>query len=158
MSALPFVFFTNELQILPTATLQYGHPPSTIQMSKHFFQKQIEDLKTEFSEVQSMGTATVEEWIKGLDGRGKERRNDAARWEKWEASGGVLRMRGTEQHEDVKSAAPLPKAASSEDANVLHQFDDHNSVAQYNRSLHLLGQIPSEVHQLPQPIQTSFRK
>lgn len=41
-----------------------------------------------------MGSATAEEWLKGLDGRGSERRNDASRWENWAtASEGLCLMR-----------------------------------------------------------------
>ncbi|KAH9217244.1 hypothetical protein DL95DRAFT_386749 [Leptodontidium sp. 2 PMI_412] len=42
-----------------------------------------------------MGSATAEEWLKGLEGRGRERKNDAARWERWEASGGIAKMLGS---------------------------------------------------------------
>ncbi|PMD38864.1 hypothetical protein L207DRAFT_530331 [Hyaloscypha variabilis F] len=92
MTALPFIFLTNELHVIPAATLQSG-PPTGIQISKYFFKPHIEDLKQEFDDVKNMGSAAAEEWIKGLEGRGRERRNDALRWERWEASGGVGRMR-----------------------------------------------------------------
>ena len=92
MAALPFIFLTNALHVIPAATLHSG-PPTGIQISKYFFKPHIEDLKQEFDNVKSMGSAAAEEWIKGLEGRGRERRNDALRWERWEASGGVSRMR-----------------------------------------------------------------
>lgn len=96
MAALPFVFLTNELHVIPLATLQSGQHPQSIQITKNFFQPQIDDIKREFLEVKSMGSATAEEWLKGLDDRGKERRNDSTRWEKWETSGGVARMNAIE--------------------------------------------------------------
>lgn len=99
MAALPFVFFTNELHVLPLATIQSGQPPLAISIAKVFFKPQIEDIQSELIEVKKMGSATAEEWLKGLDDRGKERRNDAARWEKWEVAGGVARMRYMEAHE-----------------------------------------------------------
>lgn len=43
--------------------------------------------------MKAMGAATVEEWLKGLEGRGHERRTDALRWENWAASGGLSQMR-----------------------------------------------------------------
>jgi hypothetical protein len=152
MPALPFVFLTNELHIIPPTTLQNGQPPPTTQITKHFFQRHIEELKSEFSQVQSMGSAAAEEWIKGLEERGKQWRNDAARWEKWEASGGFARMRGLESHEGVKSAVPTRTATPSTTAN------GGNHVFETNHSMQLPGQIPTQVHQFPQPIQTSFRK
>jgi hypothetical protein len=160
MPALPFVFFTNELHVLPPTTLQNGQPPSTIQITKHFFQHQIEDLKNEFSQVQSMGAATAEEWIKGLEGRGKERRNDAGRWEKWEASGGVARMRSLEQHEGLMSA-PTRIATPSTGTiftHISHTTNGHDLILQTNNTMQIPGQNQNQVHQLSQSIQTSFRK
>lgn len=93
MAALPFVFLTNELHVLPPSTLQNGQHPPTIQITKRFSKSQIEDSKQEFDNVKALGSATAEEWLKGLDERGKERRNDAARWERWESRGGVANMR-----------------------------------------------------------------
>jgi hypothetical protein len=95
MTALPFIFLTNELHVIPAATLQSG-PPNGIQISKHFFKPHIEKLKQEFDDVKAMGSAAAEEWMKGLEGRGRERRNDAVRWERWEVSGGIARMRNLE--------------------------------------------------------------
>ena len=160
MPALPFVFLTNELHIISPATLQNGPPPPTIQITKNFFQRQIEELKIEFSQVQSMGAATAEEWIKGLEERGKERRIDAGRWEKWEASGGVARMRSLELHERVKNTA-LTRNATPSTAGMMiipQPANDSHYVFNSNESTQLPAQIPTQVHQLPQPIQTSFRK
>ncbi|KAK0122329.1 hypothetical protein ONS95_010571 [Cadophora gregata] len=92
MAALPFIFLTNELHVLSSAALQTGQHPSSLQITKHFYNFQVEEIKKEFEDVKAMGTATAEEWLKGLEGRGRERRNDATRWEKWESSGGVARM------------------------------------------------------------------
>jgi hypothetical protein len=102
MAALPFVFFTNELHVIPPATLQSGQPPPAIQITKHFSSQRIDDIKKEFEGVKMLGSATAEEWLKGLDGLGKERRNDAARWERWEGSGGLAKMRFLGSHESPK--------------------------------------------------------
>ena len=118
MAALPFIFITNELHVIPAATLQNGNPPSTIQMTKHYFKPHIEAIKEEFNNVKSMGSATAEEWLKGLDDRGKERRNDAARWERWEASGGVMRMRSAEIQETQRSAVIMPSSTSFNSAST----------------------------------------
>jgi hypothetical protein len=96
MSALPFVFLTSELNVVASTTLQQGQPPSHIQIGKHFYRPHVDDIKQEFFKVKSLGSGTAEEWVKGLDNRGKEKRLDLARWERWEASGGVQRMRGDE--------------------------------------------------------------
>lgn len=39
-----------------------------------------------------MGSGTVDEWLKGLNGQGKDLRQQTLKWEKWEASGGVAKM------------------------------------------------------------------
>lgn len=88
--------------ISPT-TLQTGQQPPHIQISKYYSNEQIQDIKKEFEDVKALGTATAEEWLKGLDGRGKERRNDASRWERWEASGGLVRMQASEASTSTES-------------------------------------------------------
>lgn len=52
-----------------------------------------------------MGTATVEEWLKGLDGRGAERRNDTSRWEKWATVNDNLRQMRTILYPGYQSPA-----------------------------------------------------
>jgi hypothetical protein len=156
MPALSFVFFTNELHVLPLATLQIEQPPPSIKITKHFFQTHIEELKSEFFRVHSMGTATAEEWIKGLEERGKERRNDAGRWEKWEASGGVTRMRGLDSHKSIRSALLTRTAAPSTiGMPILHTSKGHNPVLSNNS---ISAPMSSQVRKLSQPLQTSFRK
>lgn len=103
MSALPFIFITNELQILPLATVQSGRTPQSISIAKVFFNAQLEAIKNEFTSVKDLGLAAVEEWLKGLDDKGKEARNDAARWEKWDNTGGVATMRAVESQETWKT-------------------------------------------------------
>ncbi|KAL5326087.1 hypothetical protein ACEPPN_007225 [Leptodophora sp. 'Broadleaf-Isolate-01'] len=95
MAALPFIFLTNENHVLSSAALQNATHPASLKLTKHFFNFQVDEIKKEFEEVKAMGSATAEEWLKGLEGRGRERKNDAARWERWEASGGIAKMLGS---------------------------------------------------------------
>jgi hypothetical protein len=97
MAALPFIFVTNDVHIISSAALQNAHAPAYIQIAKIFFKPHVEDIKTEFFEIKAMGAGTAEEWLKGLDKRGKEKRNDAFKWERWEQTGGVRRMRTGER-------------------------------------------------------------
>lgn len=103
MAALAFVFITDDLHVIPANLIQQGQPPPNTQITKYFFKSHIEDIKQEFFKVKAMGTGTAEEWFKGLDNTGKEKRNDAGRWEKWEATGGLLQMRESESHEQQES-------------------------------------------------------
>jgi len=163
MAALPFVFLTNELHVLPSAILQSGQHPTGIQITKLFFQSHIEDIRQEFSNVQAMGSATAEEWVKGLDDRGKERRNDAVRWERWEVSGGVGRMRNLEPREAPKLAIQVssvtPAATPSNYTNLPSAVNGHIPVFQSHKSVQPPTQFPQgQVPHPAQPIQSSYRE
>lgn len=112
MAALPFIFLTQDLNVLFATSLQNEQPPPTIQMAKWFFKPHVEAIKAEFFKVKSMGSGTAEEWLKGLDDTGRDKRNDAGRWERWEASGGVQQMRANEPTE-VQSLFQLFQTATS---------------------------------------------
>lgn len=105
MSALPFVLMTNELHIVSLTTFQSGSQPSSISVAKYFFNPPLEDIKLELAHVKDLGPATAEEWLKGLDDRGKELRNDSFRWERWEKTGGVSRVRSAEDHGYTQNTA-----------------------------------------------------
>lgn len=94
-AALPFVFVTQELHAVSPATVERGQPPAVGQLTKLYWSAHVEDLKREFFSTKAMGTATIEEWLKGLDGRGAERRTDASRWEKWATINDGLRQMRT---------------------------------------------------------------
>ncbi|EHL03090.1 hypothetical protein M7I_1065 [Glarea lozoyensis 74030] len=71
----------------------YIDPSSTahpVVRSPEFLKSQIEEIKKDFEDAKSLGAATAEEWLKGLEERGKEKRSDGSRWERWENSGGLL--------------------------------------------------------------------
>ena len=65
-------------------------PP--LKMEKHYYKPHIEDMKKRLSEVNSLGKASTEEWIKGLEAEGKARIDDATRWEQWEYKGGLKKI------------------------------------------------------------------
>ncbi|KAG6362976.1 hypothetical protein INS49_008071 [Diaporthe citri] len=92
-AALPFVFVTQELNVISPATMERSQTPPSTSLTKIFWSQHVETLKQEFFSVKAMGAATVEEWLKGLEGRGHERRSDTLRWENWAASGGLSQMR-----------------------------------------------------------------
>ncbi|KAK7719594.1 hypothetical protein SLS64_001771 [Diaporthe eres] len=97
----------------------------------------VEALKQEFFSVKAMGAATVEEWLKGLEGRGHERRSDALRWENWTASGGLSQMKnvlypGYRPSVPVTmSTVPGPMTAGS--ASVV-QIPGLNSTSNHSRT------------------------
>lgn len=93
-AALPFIFVTEELNAVSPATMERSQPSAVGPLKKLYWSAHLEELKHEFFKVRAMGPATAEEWLKGLDGRGAERRNDASRWENWATtSDGLTQMR-----------------------------------------------------------------
>jgi hypothetical protein len=156
---LPFVFLTNELHVLPLATLQSGQPPPSIQITKNYFRQDLEEIQREFSEVQTMGSATAEEWVKGLEDRGRERKNDAARWERWDLSGGVARMYTLEPQETNR---PITSSRTSSTSTPNPQgpvmTNGHIPISHGPYSTQVPTQRLPQNPNLPQPIHTNFCK
>ncbi|KAM7214683.1 hypothetical protein V8F06_009933 [Rhypophila decipiens] len=93
LPALPFVLLGRDLVVIPGGTLEPNQPPSGLQVTKLYSSADVEALEKELATVKEMGPGTVDEWLKGLAGRGNELRHEASKWEKWEISGGLARMR-----------------------------------------------------------------
>lgn len=104
LPALSFIFLTPSLHVVSSIALRNSAIPSGVEMKKHYYKLQIELLKQQFEDVKAMGPATAEEWVKGLEQDGKERMNEAARWEQWEAKGGLRKV----------NFRPAPKASTSQ--------------------------------------------
>ena len=155
LAALPVLYFSNELHIIPQATVknpQHQAPP-TIRITKTYFKPHVLEIKREYLEVKTLGSATAEEWVKGLEDRGAERRNDAARWDKWESSGGVLRMRLSDKDfAETKRTSLLGSGIVSASSN--HPILTNGQTPAFqNHSLQSTHTLP----QIPHHIQTSFR-
>ncbi|KAI1459417.1 hypothetical protein F4805DRAFT_421500 [Annulohypoxylon moriforme] len=117
ISALPFVLITHEMHMISPDMLQKGLVQPDLQVTKIYLPEQIERLKQEFLSVKSMGGATAEEWLKGLETRGKELLNDLMRWEKWMSSGGVTQMR-TQLTPDSTQSTSVPSNKGSASLDV----------------------------------------
>ncbi|TAQ85029.1 hypothetical protein B7494_g6645 [Chlorociboria aeruginascens] len=160
MIALPFVFLTNDLHVITTTALENAQTaPSSQHLTKVFLKVHVEEIKKEFSEVSLLGSAAAEEWFKGLDDRGKERKSDASRWERLELTGVIARMRSSEPHEMLKLVPQLrPTASSMRESDTLKTPLATNS-AMVPLQIHpnsKINQFTGQVHPLPQPIHTSF--
>lgn len=114
MPALPLTYLTNELHVVPSVLLQTG-PPAGVQISKYFYKPQVDQIKTEYLQVKNMGSATLDEWLKGLEARGKQAKTDALRWERWETKGGIQKMRQPDDEAEAKNPTATVSAG------------DHNS-------------------------------
>ena len=88
LSALPFVFVTPDTHVITPAALQMAANP-TPQVTKHFFQQHIRDIKDRLEDVTALGPAAAEEWFKGLGNQRTERFADSSRWERWESTGAL---------------------------------------------------------------------
>lgn len=158
MVALPFIFVTNDVHVISSATLQNAHAPA--QITKIFFKPLIEDIKKEFFEIKAMGAGTAEEWLKGLDKRGKEKRNDAFKWERWEQTGGVRRMHTGERiwlQENItqsRLAIPTTSMAIAEATRPLVGSTGSKQQA----SSDVMTQFGAYTTQIEQPTGASFCK
>ncbi|KAL1841490.1 hypothetical protein VTJ49DRAFT_6981 [Mycothermus thermophilus] len=91
--ALPFVYLTQDCDVFSAPTYEHGLTEPTSRATKLFLKSDVEALEAEFRQVLAMGQGTLNEWLKGLNGRGKELLQEAFKWEKWEFSGGTFKMR-----------------------------------------------------------------
>lgn len=94
------------MHVIPPRAMQTGAVPPNTQVIKLFWSQHVEKIKAEFEHVKALGSAAAEEWIKGLEIRGKQALVDASRWEKWAGSGGVAQLR-------------VPKTAAKSEVPVL---------------------------------------
>lgn len=128
IAALPFIFMTIELHVIPAAMLQGNLHPRALQISKYFLKSDIAAITEEYEEVKKLGSAATEEWTKGLDGRGKQLRASASRWERWTMLGGLTKMRNVHHGEETSiendgfhlSAGPPSNAADNLGARANH--------------------------------------
>lgn len=140
--------------------VQSGQAPPPISVAKVFFNPQLAAIKQEFTNVKDLGSAAAEEWLKGLEDRGKELRNDAARWEKWEITGGVTRMRNAENKEVRKTTM---RAVNSTLAlgNLQHPLPMPPTNGHFqgipNHGSPRLRTPPQLLAQVPQSVATTFR-
>ncbi|KAI0124645.1 hypothetical protein BJ170DRAFT_685523 [Xylariales sp. AK1849] len=139
LPALPFALITNDTRVISSTALENGQVPGGVQFKKVFLSKHVVEMREEFSSVTNLGTGTAEEWLKGLEDRGKGHRLDAARWERWDFAGGVLQMRALRFPGEVSDANSLgrspangiSKAISSRAASEDPTADDAQALASY---------------------------
>lgn len=146
MAALPFVFMTNEFHVVSISTLQTGQPPSVIKITKYYSKAHVDEIKKEFEDVKLLGTAATEEWLKGLEDRGKQHVEDSSRWERWEAVGGLIKMRTSRTMESINTnfTPNLPPFTNGGFNNNVQLTQPPN--------------LTSTASSLPQPVFNSFRK
>ncbi|KAI0140165.1 hypothetical protein F4776DRAFT_615758 [Hypoxylon sp. NC0597] len=146
-SALPFVLITSEMDTISPDVLQKGFVQSDLQVTKIYLSEHVEDLKKEFASVESMGRATAEEWLKGLEARGQESLNDSMRWEKWASIGGVAQIHTQLSPDNAPGVVASGKGLFLADVSSLAPTSRSSSRA-------LLGEHSPDSHHIT-PIATS---
>lgn len=115
LPALPFAFVSSSLNYIPSTLLRESAAPPSSHIVKRFYKLHVQQIKRRLDEVKELGAASADEWAKGLAAEGKERINDAIRWEQWEARGGLKKVnvrpqaRAIATSNNTSSPQSLPK-------------------------------------------------
>ncbi|PNP80271.1 hypothetical protein FNYG_06347 [Fusarium nygamai] len=121
LPALPPVLVDADMHVIHPRAIQAGTVPPHIQVTKIFWSEHVEQIKLEFENVKALGSAAAEEWIKGLEIRGKQALADASRWEKWASTGGMAQFQAPKSAAKAEApfsftslalSAPIGKASS----------------------------------------------
>ena len=91
IAGLSYAYMTNDLDYVNTMIVKSGCSPES-PLTKWYLRSDALALASTGDQVQDLGIAAVEEWYKGLAGPGTERMSDAARFERYEISGGLTRL------------------------------------------------------------------
>ena len=83
-----FCFITAAKNVISVASLQ----TTTESPQKYYFKPHLQQIQQKFEDIRQYGKAAVEEWLNGLDGNRKMEAQDIARWEQWEAKGGLRKV------------------------------------------------------------------
>ncbi|KAJ4308258.1 hypothetical protein N0V84_012206 [Fusarium piperis] len=160
LPALPPIFVTDQMHVLPPRVIQTGVLPPNTQVTKFFWSEHINQIKNEFEQVKLLGSAATEEWVKGLEIRGKQALADASRWEKWKLNGGLNQVRvslGATKPDPPKAENPVPVASSPKPlpgqplSNLARSHEEHQDRASNpNETLGLAGK-PDAPLQQPRP-------
>lgn len=116
LPALPFALFTSSMHFISSIALRGSQSSSNLNLTKYYFKPHIQAMKREFDDVKALGSATAEEWVKGLETNGKEKLADAARWEQWDMSGALKIIRMGRYHEPEGSFSHTPIKPEDKDS------------------------------------------
>ena len=92
LPGLPCAFVSQTENFVTSAALRHITPPSGVQLTKHYYKPHVEQIKRQCHDAKELGSASAEEWVKGLESEGREKCVDAARWELWEAKGWLRKV------------------------------------------------------------------
>ena len=127
-----------------------------MRIDKRFYKPHVEKIKQELDAVRELGTASADEWSKGLADEGKERISDAMRWEQWEAKGGLKKVNARPQPKAAVAPAvkavpsSLPKRPNAPDWEGLERQSTHTTMLPTYGGPYANGTVMApELHQYP---------
>lgn len=132
--------------------LQSATPPPDVEISKYYYKKHVDDITQELNDALSLGSAAAEEWLKGLDAKGKERMKAAENWERWEIRDQEERKRPTSAG-SMLAAAPQEMSKSSPRQIPSPVIHTPVPVGKYHSDSSLAGHVEA----LGNPLQHSLR-
>ncbi|KAL9031806.1 MAG: hypothetical protein Q9196_000179 [Gyalolechia fulgens] len=132
LPALPFAFVSSSKNYIPNTLLRETAAPPSTRIVKRFYKPHVQQIKKELDKVRELGAPSADEWSKGLAEEGKERINNAIRWEQWEAKGGLKRVNLRPQPKTVGSSNSI---STTQDRSKPHDVDPHGSASQYGSSM-----------------------
>lgn len=145
LPALPFALISSSSHFIANSVLRSTPPPSTLQLTKHYYKPHVDDIRRQLDDARELGSASAEEWIKGLDRLGKERLHDATRWEQWEAKGGLKKVNLRPHLRAIATTGPATVVP-----NIMSTKDDAHSERSTPQSMPFSGRYPGE-HGSPAP-------
>ncbi|KAG4294790.1 hypothetical protein FPRO06_01375 [Fusarium proliferatum] len=160
LPALPLVLVDADMHVIHPRAIQAGTVQPHIQVTKLFWSEHVEQIKLEFQKVKALGSAAAEEWIKGLEIRGKQALADASRWEKWASTGGMAQFQALKtaaKAEAPFSSTPLALSAplgktSPDPAQSIGEHHRQAPVADDGRG----SRVPLEAN--PHPLRTPVQQ
>ncbi|EXM28734.1 hypothetical protein V3481_001585 [Fusarium oxysporum f. sp. vasinfectum] len=156
LPALPPVLVDADMHVIHPRAIQAGTVPPHIQVTKLFWSEHVEQIKLEFENVKALGSAAAEEWIKGLEIRGKQALADASRWEKWAGSGGMAQFQAPKTAAKPEAPFSFTPLAISAPAQSIGEHHRQTPVADDTRGS--MVQLEANLHPLRTPVQQKRTK
>ncbi|KAL8683018.1 MAG: hypothetical protein Q9186_001013 [Xanthomendoza sp. 1 TL-2023] len=125
LRALPFALVSKSLHYIPNNLLRESTVPPSLEMVKRYYKLHVQNIRQQLDDVRELGIASADEWSKGLAEEGKERINDAIRWEQWEAKGGLKKVNMRPQ---AKVTTPMIVSTNPPTLPQKPQIDMHSEV------------------------------
>lgn len=123
LPGLPFAFVSDLGNYVASTAVRNIAQPVNVKLIKHYYKPQIEDIKRQFEIIRDLGDASAEEWTKGLETEGKDRCNEATRWEQWEAKGGLKKVNMRPMRPHIAVVKPTSSSNSIGPATSIHFTD-----------------------------------